>query len=105
MPPTSINYDLSWEHRLKNTDMSFKLTPYLRQTQGQIQKFFLDQQNGFVSGLNVGSQRSEGLEFQLQKGDFSNNGFSGLLSFAYTNSYIKYGPLAAGDRARPSWLR
>jgi hypothetical protein len=96
-PPTSINYDISWEHRFKNTDWSFKLTPFLRQTQDQIQQFFLIPQNGFVSGLNVGSQRSEGLEFQLQKGDFSRDGISGLLSFAYTNSYVHYGPIAAGS--------
>jgi len=96
LPPTSINYDISWEHRVKNTDWSFKLTPFLRQTQDQIQQFFLIPQNGFVSGLNVGSQRSEGLEFQLQKGDFSRDGLSGLLSFAYTNSYVHYGPIAAG---------
>jgi hypothetical protein len=96
-PPTSINYDVSWEHRFKNTDWSFKLTPFLRQTQDQIQQFFLIPQNGFVSGLNVGSQRSEGLEFQLQKGDFSRDGISGLLSFAYTNSYVHYGPIAAGS--------
>jgi Carboxypeptidase regulatory-like domain/TonB dependent receptor len=95
-PPTSINYDVSWEHRVKNTDWSFKLTPFLRQTQDQIQQFFLIPQNGFVSGLNVGSQRSEGLEFQLQKGDFSRDGISGLMSFAYTNSYVHYGPIAAG---------
>jgi hypothetical protein len=96
LPPTSINSDLSWEHRVKNTDWSFKLTPFLRQTQDQIQQFFLIPQNGFVSGLNVGSQRSEGVEFQLQKGDFSRDGISGLLSFAYTNSYVHYGPIAAG---------
>src|SRR5579883_3317675 len=97
VPPTSLNYDLSWEHRVKNTDWSFKLTPFLRQTQDQIQQFFLIPQNGFVSGLNVGSQRSEGFEFQLQKGDFSRDGISGLLSFAYTNSYVHYGPIAAGS--------
>lgn len=96
LPPTSINYDISWEHRFKNTDLSFKLTPFLRQTQDQIQQFFLIPQNGFVSGLNVGSQRSEGVEFQMQKGDFSRDGLSGLLSFAYTNSYVHYGPIAAG---------
>ncbi|HEX3670762.1 MAG TPA: TonB-dependent receptor [Candidatus Cybelea sp.] len=95
-PPTSINYDMSWEHKFKGTDLSFKLTPFLRQTQNQIQQFFLNPIQGFVSGLNVGSQRSEGLEFQLQKGDFSRDGISGLLSFAYTNSYITYGPIAAG---------
>jgi hypothetical protein len=96
LPPTSINYDISWEHRFKGTDLSFKFTPFLRQTQDQIQQFFQNPQIGFVSGLNVGSQRSEGVEFQLQKGDFSRDGISGLLSFAYTNSYVHYGPIAAG---------
>lgn len=95
-PPTSLNYDLSWEHHFKSTDLSFKLTPFLRQTQNQIQQFFLNPIQGFVSGLNVGSQTSEGVEFQMQKGDFSRDGISGLLSFAYTNSYIRYGPIAAG---------
>ena len=96
VPPTSINYDISWEHHFKGTDMSFKLTPFLRQTQDQIQNFFLDQKTSFVSGLNVGDQRSQGIEFQFQKGDFSRNGFSGQLSFAYTNSYIHYGSLPSG---------
>jgi hypothetical protein len=95
-PPTSINYDISLEQHLKGTDLSFKVTPFLRQTQNQVQNFFLNQATGFISGLNVGSQRSEGFEFQMQKGDFSRNGFSGLLSFAYTNSYVKYGTLPNG---------
>src|ERR1700678_3899582 len=96
VPPTSINYDVSLEQHFKGTDMSFKLTPFLRQTQDQIQNFFLDQKTGFVSGLNVGSQRSQGLEFLFQKGNFSKNGFAGQLSFAYTDSYITYGSLASG---------
>jgi hypothetical protein len=95
-PPASINYDLSWEKHFKGTDLSFKLTPFLRQTQDQIQSFFLNPIQGFVSGLNVGSQRSQGVEFQLQKGDFTRDGLSGQLSFAYTDSYIRYGTIAAG---------
>ena len=96
VPATSINYDISWEQHFKGTDISYKLTPFLRQTQDQIQKFYLDQKTGFVSGLNAGSQRSQGVEFQMTKGDFSKNGFAGQLSFAYTDSYIKYGTLASG---------
>ncbi len=95
-PPTSLNYDLSWEHHFNGTEMSFKLTPFLRQTQNQIQNFFLDQKTGFVSGLNAGNQRSQGVEFQFQDGDFSRNGFAAQLSFAYTNSYIHYGELPSG---------
>ena len=95
-PPVSFNYDLSWEQRVRGTDWSFKLTPFYRKTKDQIQNFFLDQATGFVSGLNVGRQTSEGVEFQLQKGDFNQNGLSGLLSLTYTHSYINYDKLANG---------
>ncbi len=95
-PPTSTNVDLSLEHHFRNTDMSVKLTPFYRHTQNQIQNFFLNQATGFISGLNVGQQLSRGFEFQFQKGDFSRNGLSALLSFAYTYSTIKYGTLTNG---------
>ena len=72
------------------------MTPFLRQTQNQIQNFFLDQKTAFISGLNAGDQRSQGVEFQLQDGDFSRNGFAAQLSLAYTNSYIHYGSLPSG---------
>ncbi len=95
-PPASNNYDVSIEQRLRGTDWSYKLTPFYRHTQNQIQNFFLDQKTGFISGLNVGSLTAEGVEFQLSKGDFARNGLSGLLSFTYTNAYIKYGTLGNG---------
>ena len=95
-PPTSTNADLSLEKHLHGTDMSFKLTPFFRHTENQIQNFYLNQNTGFISGLNVGAQSSRGFEFQFQKGDFSRNGLSGMLSFAYTYSTIKYGALSNG---------
>jgi hypothetical protein len=94
-PPVSNNYDFSLEHQFGG-DVSIKLTPFMRKTQDQIQQFFLDQKTGFVSGLNVGKQTSQGFEFELDKGDFSRNGLSGKLSFAYTNSYINYTSLPNG---------
>jgi hypothetical protein len=93
-PPTSNNYDFSWEHQ--SGDISFKLTPFLRQTKDQIQNFFLDQKTGFVSGLNAGRQTSDGVEFELTKGDFNHNGLSGLVSATFTRSLIKYSPLQNG---------
>ena len=96
-PATSINTDLSFEHRLKGTDWSFKLTPFLRKTKDQIQQFFHDQKSGFVSGLNVGRQTSSGVEFQVNKGDFSRNGLSGSLAFTYTHSQIDYDTLSNGN--------
>ncbi len=89
-PDTSYNYDLSWEHRLKGTDWSFKLSPFYRATRDQLQNFYIDPQGGLESGLNVGSQQSSGIEFAVQKGDLSRDGLSGQLSFTYTHSQIKY---------------
>lgn len=94
-PPISYNYDLSWEQQFRG-GWSFKLTPFYRKTKDQIQNFFLDQATGFVSGLNVGRQTSEGVEFQLNKGDFNANGLSALLSLTYTHSYINYDTLPNG---------
>jgi TonB dependent receptor/Carboxypeptidase regulatory-like domain/TonB-dependent Receptor Plug Domain len=89
VPPVSNNFDLSLEHQFSR-DLSVKLTPFLRQTQNQIEDFVLDQKTNFVSGVNVGNQRSQGVELEVDKGDFARNGLAARLSFAYTNSYIRY---------------
>jgi len=94
-PSVSNNYDFSFEHQFKG-DTSIKVTPFLRKTQGQIQQFYLNQPTSFVSGLNVGKQTSQGLEFELDKGNFNAQGLSGRLSLTYTNSYINYTPLPNG---------
>lgn len=96
-PQTSINADFSYEHRFHNSDWSMKISPFIRKTKDQIQNFFLDQQSGFVSGLNVGRQTSEGVEFQLSKGDFNRNGLAGSLAFTYTHSFINYDRLSNGN--------
>ena len=96
-PPTSLNFDVSLEKHLRGTDLSFKITPFLRKTKDQIQQFFLDQKTAFVSGLNVGRQTSTGVELQFNAGDFNRNGLSGQLSFAYTHSTIRYDKLSNGS--------
>ncbi len=95
-PPTSDNYDLSWEHQFNGTQASFKLTPFYRTTQNQIQNFFLNQKTNFVSGLNVGQQTSDGVEFQLNLGNFNENGLSALIAYTYTHNTIKFKPLGTG---------
>ncbi len=89
VPPQSNNFDISLEKQL-GSDLSLKLTPFLRQTQNQIEDFVLDQRTNFVSGANVGNQRSQGVELEIDKGDFSRNGIAAKFSFGYTNSYIRY---------------
>ena len=95
-PQVANNYDFSYEHQF-NRDTSMKLTPFYRKTQDQIQQFYLDQKTSFVSGLNVGRQTSQGVELEIDKGDFSRNGLAARLSFTYTNSYINYTRLASGQ--------
>ncbi|MHB8229373.1 MAG: TonB-dependent receptor [Vulcanimicrobiaceae bacterium] len=96
-PEISYNTDFSIEHQFKNTDLSFKLTPFYRKTNDQVQQFFLSQKTGFVSGLNVGNQTSKGIELEIQKGSFNRDGFSGLFSYTYTNSSVKLNTLSNGS--------
>jgi hypothetical protein len=95
-PPTADDVDLSWEHHFAGTEGSLKLTPYYRSTNNQIQNFFLNQKTNFVSGLNVGQQTSEGVEFQTTWGNFNENGLSALLAYTYNHSYIKQKRLGTG---------
>lgn len=96
-PQISYNTDFSLEHQFAGTDISFKLTPFLRKTRDQLQTFFLDQQASFESGLNVGRLTAEGVEFAIKKGDFNRNGLSGSLSFTYTNAYNTFDKLSNGS--------
>jgi hypothetical protein len=95
-PSISFNSDFSIEHRFKGTDISFKLTPFLRETQNEVENFYINYTAGITSGLNAGNQTSKGFEFELNKGDFARNGFSGQMSFAYTYATVKYGLLPNG---------
>jgi hypothetical protein len=95
-PSVSYNYDLSFEHRFANTQTSFKLTPFLRETSDQVQQIFIDPKTAFVSGLNAGKETNEGVEFLLSMGNFNNNGWAGQLSYTYTYSRIKYAALPNG---------
>jgi hypothetical protein len=94
-PEVSNNYDFSFEHQFRG-DTSMKLTPFLRKTRDQIQNFYLDQKTGFTSGLNVGQQTSQGVELEVDKGDFSRNGIAARFSFTFTNSLITYTKLGNG---------
>ena len=97
LPPTSQNFDLSLEKHIRGTDWTYKITPFLRETKDQIQQFFLDAKTGFSSGLNVGNQSSRGFELAIDKGDMTRDGLTGLLSFAYTYSTIRYNALSNGS--------
>ncbi len=84
----SNNWDLSYEQHLPNTDWSFKLSPYYRYTSNQSVQVSLP--GGLAGAFNSGTQKTEGVELAVQKGDVSRNGFSGQLSYTYTYSQLKY---------------
>jgi hypothetical protein len=90
----SNNYDGSWEHRFHNSDVTFKVSPFYRDTHNEIVTLVLGP--GFVSGTNVGHQHSYGVELQVQKGDPSRDGISGALSYTYTKALLQYGNLPNG---------
>jgi hypothetical protein len=94
VPQTSNNVDFSLEKRLHGTDISFKLSPFYRYTTNQLNSIAIGP--NFVSALNVGTQRSQGVEFEIQKGDPSKNGFAGAISYTYTNARIKFSNLSNG---------
>lgn len=93
----SNNYDLSYEHHMRGTDWTFKVSPFYRYTKNQLVTVSLG--NNFASGINAATQRTEGVEVAVQKGDPTRNGLSGQLSYTYTNAKIKYSTLANGSNA------
>ena len=84
----SNNWDASLEQHLNGTDWSYKISPYYRYTSNQSVEVALP--GGLSGSFNSGTQKTEGLEVAIQKGDPSRNGFSGQLSYTYTYSQIKY---------------
>jgi len=93
----SNNYDFSLEHHFRNTDVTMKVSPFYRDTHNQIETVVLGP--GFVGGVNVGHQRSFGVEVGLQKGDPTRDGWSGGISYTYTNAQVQYGTLPNGKNA------
>ncbi|HTV73796.1 MAG TPA: TonB-dependent receptor [Candidatus Acidoferrales bacterium] len=90
MPATANNYDVSLEKHLKGTDISFKVTPFFKLTQNALEDVYLDQVEQFVSDINAGTQKTDGVELEITKGDFNRNGFAAQLSYTYTDSKIRY---------------
>lgn len=89
-PDTSDNFDLSLEKHVKGTQLSYKVTPFYRDTSNQLQFQAINAVQGTLAGLNVGTQESYGVELSLQYGDFSRNGLSGLLSYTHTQNRVRF---------------
>ncbi|MBC5823709.1 MAG: TonB-dependent receptor [Candidatus Eremiobacteraeota bacterium] len=89
-PDRSANYDLSLEHHFKGTDASFKVTPFYRSTQDQVQQLIINALTGLFGSLNVGHQVSTGVELAVQKGNFAKDGLAFQLAYTHTRSRIRY---------------
>ncbi|HLJ82982.1 MAG TPA: TonB-dependent receptor, partial [Candidatus Eremiobacteraceae bacterium] len=96
-PQVAYNTDVSWEHHFNGSDVSFKLTPYLRKTKDESQNIVISFATNFASGLPIGNSTDTGVEFALTKGDFNANGFSGMLSYTHENNVTRYSPLPNGN--------
>ncbi len=92
-PDTSDNFDLSLEKHVKGTQLSYKVTPFYRNTSNELQFQAINPVQGILAGLNVGTQESYGVELSLQYGDFSRDGLSGLLSYTHTQNRIRFSPI------------
>ncbi|MGA8099916.1 MAG: TonB-dependent receptor [Candidatus Cybelea sp.] len=92
-PDTANNFDLSLEKHVKGTLLSYKLTPFYRNTSNQLQFQAINPVQGTLAGLNVGTQESYGVEVSLQYGDFSRDGISGLFTYTHTQNRIRFSPI------------
>jgi hypothetical protein len=92
-PDTSDNFDLSLEKHVRGTKLSYKVTPFYRDTSNQLQFQAINPVEGTLAGLNVGTQRSYGAEFSLQYGDFNRDGLSEILSYTHTENQIRFNPI------------
>ncbi|HEY8312706.1 MAG TPA: TonB-dependent receptor [Candidatus Baltobacteraceae bacterium] len=95
-PEISYNTDLSWEHQVKGSDLSWKVTPYLRKTNNEIFTVLLDPKTNFQSGINVGDKSVTGVELLVRKGDFNRNGLAAQLSYTYTHGTVHFNRLQSG---------
>ena len=96
-PQDSTNFDLSFEHEFSG-GWSAKVTPYARNTRGQILSLPVVPSNPtFVTGYNFGSARIHGAEFLVTKQRTSQNGWSAIVSATYTDSKIHFDRTLGGQ--------
>lgn len=98
-PQESWNLDFSWEHQVRNSDLSWKVTPFLRRTRNENINVVLDPTTNFVSGIDALSSNIRGVELAVRKGDFNRQGWSGQLAYTYTFVTSRYQTLPGGATA------
>jgi hypothetical protein len=87
----SNNYDASIEHEFKGTDLAIKVTPYYRWATNQLYETVNLPSLNVSPSFNAGTERVDGVELEVTKGDFDRDGLAMLLSYTYTNAAEKWG--------------
>jgi hypothetical protein len=82
----SNNYDVSYEHNFPGSGVGLKFTPYYRWATNQLYSANIATLFGVSPSFNAGTERVDGVELQVTKGDFRRNGLSGVFSYTYTNA-------------------
>jgi hypothetical protein len=95
-PEVSFNTDLSWEHQVKGTDMSTRVTPFYRRTQNEFATVLVDPKTNFVATVNGQNRIATGVELAVNKGDFARDGVAASLSYTYTHAVNHYKVFANG---------
>ncbi|HEY8313596.1 MAG TPA: TonB-dependent receptor [Candidatus Baltobacteraceae bacterium] len=90
VPEVSYNADFSWEHQIRDSDVSFKLTPFYRKTNDEFISILVNPKTNFVANVNGLNLTSSGVEFSVRKGDFNRNGLSAQLAYTYTHAIGHY---------------
>jgi len=75
-PEESWNLDFSWEHQVRGSDLSWKVSPFARKTRNEDINVILDPTTNFVSAIPALASNIQGVELLLRKGDFNRNGFA-----------------------------
>ena len=89
-PQDSTNYDASYERDFGG-GWSAKITPFIRNTRGQILSIPVTPNNPtFVTGYNFGTARIRGSEFLLRKVRSGQDGLSATFSATYTDTKLRY---------------
>ena len=89
-PEISFNTDFSWEHQVKGSDVSTRLTPFYRKTQNEFATVLVDPKTNFVASINGQNRTAAGLELAVNKGDFARDGLAASLSYTYTHAVNHY---------------
>jgi len=98
-PAVSYNLDFSWEHQIRGSDVSWKVSPFLRRTHDEDVTVVLDPTTNFSSAIPALGEQVSGVELMLRKGDFNRNGFAAQISYTYTYARAKFEPLPGGNNA------